>query len=222
MISSEPAPPPIPDQGHLIERRIILSYAPVASRAGLAALLALDDRLGEIVAAARDPLIGQMRLTWWHEALAALDGAPPPAEPILRAVSAHLLPRGVTGAELARIVDGWEALLAIDSDPAAAFAGHAADRGEAVFAIAARLLGGEHRGLRDAGAGWALAGLGDPGARRIAAERLDGLTRGDRWPRALRPLSGMALLARADLRGGAPPGSIRRAARLFRHWLGGR
>ncbi|WEK43052.1 MAG: hypothetical protein P0Y64_17210 [Candidatus Sphingomonas colombiensis] len=222
MNSHDPAPSPIPDQGREIERRIILAYAPAASRAGLAALLALDDRLGEIVAAARDPLIGQMRLTWWHEALVALDRAPAPAEPILRAAAAHLLSSGITGAELSHIVDGWEALLAIDTDPAAAFAGHAVDRGEAMFGIAARLLGGDHPGLRDAGAGWALAGLREPRAREIAAERLDGLMRGDRWPRALRSLSGMALLARSDLGGDARPGSIRRAMRLFRHWLGGR
>lgn len=218
----EPPDPALgqPDmEARAIERRIVLSYVPAPVRPALAALLALDDRLGEIVRAARDPLIGQMRLTWWHEALVALDAAPAPAEPILRAIAADLLPRGVTGAALGQIVDGWEAALAIDADPAAALAVHAAERGEVLFALAARLLGGDDARLADAGAGWALATLRDPRAQ--AAARLDGLT-DRRWPRALRPLSAMALLARDDLDSAARPGSIGRAARLFRHWLGGR
>ncbi|MCW6530594.1 hypothetical protein NED98_10080 [Sphingomonas sp. MMSM20] len=221
MEPSDPAPGQPDMEARAIERRIVLSYVPAATRPALAALLTLDDRLGEIVRAARDPLIGQMRLTWWHEALVALDAAPAPAEPILRAIAAGLLPHGVAGAALGRIVDGWEAVLAIDSDPAAALAVHAAERGEMLFALAARLLGGGDARLADAGAGWALATLCDPRAQASAAARLAGLT-DRRWPRALRPLSAMALLARDDLDSAARPGSIGRAARLFRHWLGGR
>uniref|UniRef100_UPI0034A01D0A squalene/phytoene synthase family protein n=1 Tax=Sphingomonas bacterium TaxID=1895847 RepID=UPI0034A01D0A len=63
------APDPAPDP----ERALVLSYAPADRRAGLAALLALDATLARIVWSARDPLIGQMRLTWWHGALSALD-----------------------------------------------------------------------------------------------------------------------------------------------------
>ncbi|VVT08785.1 conserved hypothetical protein [Sphingomonas sp. EC-HK361] len=213
-----------PDEaGSAIERRIILSYARAPDRAALAALLALDDRLGEIVAAARDPLIGQMRLTWWHDALCALDTAPPPAEPTLRAVHADLLPRGVTGRSLAQLVDGWEALLAIESAPDQALEGHAQDRGAALFEVASRIFGAPDDRLAEAGRGWALAqaaartGQGADAARAHLARLTE-----RRWPVALRPLSAMALAARIDLSGGAPAGSLPRTVRLLRHRLTGR
>src|SRR3546814_21177126 len=56
-------------------------------------------------------MLGQMRLTWWHDALTRPDAAPPPAEPVLGAVAAELLPIGVTGTELAALVAGREELL---------------------------------------------------------------------------------------------------------------
>jgi 15-cis-phytoene synthase len=213
----------VTDPGRAIERRIILSYLPAYARSPFAALLDLDDRLGDIIAAARDPLIGQMRLTWWHDALCALDTAPPPAEPVLRRVHAAVLPHGVKGSSLAQFVDGWEALLAVESDPEGALAGHAADRGAALFAIGATLLGVTDPRLADAGRGWALA---DAHARtgHGAAEawrRLAGLT-DRRWPAPLRALSAMALAARFDLEGRLLPGSLPRTGRLLRHRLTGR
>lgn len=211
------------EAGRAIERRIILSYVPAAARAGIGALLALDDRLGAIVAAARDPLIGQMRLTWWHDAVQALDTAPPPAEPVLRALAADVLPAGVRGRQLAQLADGWEALLALDADADAAVAGHADDRGAALFGFAARIIGSTDPRLAAVGEGWALASLAArvPLAREAAETRLSTLTAA-RWPTSLRALSGLALLARADLHGDGTPGGVRRGARLLRHRLTGR
>ena len=65
------------------ERALALSYAPGAARDGMAALFALDDQLAGVVRTTRDPMVGQLRLTWWHEALAALDTAPPPAQAVV-------------------------------------------------------------------------------------------------------------------------------------------
>ena len=211
------------EAGSAVERRIILSYARGADRAAFSALLALDDRLGEIVAAARDPLIGQMRLTWWHDALCALDTALPPAEPTLRAVHADLLSRGVTRRSLAQLVDGWEALLAIDSAPEQALEGHAHDRGATLFDLASGLFGARDDRLAEAGRGWALADAAARTGQGIATARahLSSLT-DRRWPVALRPLSAMALAARIDLSDGAPAGSLSRTARLLRHRLTGR
>ena len=69
------------------ERALALSYAAETVRPGVAALFSLDDTLGQILRTTREPLVGQMRLTWWHEALRALDGAPPPAQPVLQALA---------------------------------------------------------------------------------------------------------------------------------------
>lgn len=209
--------------GHAIERRIVLSYLPATARMRVHALLALDDRLGTIVAVARDPLIGQMRLAWWHDALCALDSAPSPAEPILKGIQAEVLPHGVSGRSLAQLVDGWEALLAVENDPDRMLTRYAADRGTILFLAGAALLGVSDSRLADIGQGWALAeayrrtGRG----RREALAQLSDLM-AHRWPKELRALSAMALGARLDLTGAATAGSVTRAARLFRHRLTGR
>ena len=61
------------------ERALALSYVPREGRAGLAALWALDEMLGAILRSGRDPMVSQLRLTWWHDALCRLDQAPPPS-----------------------------------------------------------------------------------------------------------------------------------------------
>ena len=209
------------------ERRLAIAYAPAAARPALAALLALDARLGEVVATTREPMVGQMRLTWWHEALTRLDAAPAPAEPVLTAIAADALPRGASGAALAAMIDGWEALLEPAIGEAEALV-HARGRGATLFAAAARVLGAADDGPAAAGEGWALADLAqrlsDPAARARAGElarpRLAAARHG-RWPVPLRPLGALVLAADADL-AGTPAGSPRRVARLAWHRLTGR
>jgi 15-cis-phytoene synthase len=178
------------------ERRVVLSYAPATGRDGLAALLALDDQLAAIVRTTTQPMVGQMRLTWWHDAIMRLESAPPPAQPVLQALSRHVVP--VTGAAaLAPMIDGGEVLLDPDlSDEA--LREYAAGRG-ALFAAAAAVLGGSAERVGHAGEAWALLDLAahvrDPAlsgqARALAAT----LAERRRWPRALRALGAMTSLA---------------------------
>jgi len=206
------------------ERRVALSYAPAGARPGLAALLALDATLGGIVRTTREPLVGQMRLTWWYEALVALDTAPPPAEPVLAALAADVVGSGLSGARVAVMVEGWEALL----DPVdEAAVDRAASRGGVLFDAMARLLGGGT--VAAAGTGWAYADLAlhlsDPASAAHARDRgramLDAAT-ATRWPRRLRALGALALLARDDV-ADAPsrPAGWRRIGRVVRHGLTG-
>lgn len=206
------------------ERALALSYAPPRAHAALLALFALDDRLRTIVRRARDPLIGAMRLTWWADALERLDFGPPPAEPLLAELARTLLPTGVTGAALAAMVDGWERLLDRDDLDLSAYA---EERGGRLFAMAGQVLGVADDRLAMVGEGWALAGLVadwpalEARARELAVGRL--ATGYDRpWPRALRPLGALGLLARFDLAGETRPGSPRRVALLLMHRLTGR
>ncbi|MBW6526128.1 hypothetical protein KZ813_04700 [Sphingomonas sp. RHCKR7] len=208
---------------------MVLSYAPAGSRDGLAALLALDERLGAILRTTREPLVGQMRLTWWYEALDALDRAPAPAEPVLAALSATVVGR-VAGAALARQVEGWEALLEAPLT-IAALGAHATARGGSLFGAAATLSGiPADETIVSAGEGWALADLtrhlSDPAlasaARDAALSRLAAaLDR--RWPTPARALGALAWLARLDLtRPTRPAGHPARAVRLLWHRLSGR
>ncbi|WP_374944349.1 squalene/phytoene synthase family protein [Sphingomonas sp.] len=199
------------------ERALALSYAPADARAGMAALLALDDALAAILRTTREPMVGQMRLTWWYEALGALDERPSPANPVLQALAVHVLPH-VSGKTLAAMVDGWEALLDEPLDTAA-MERFAEARGGGLFGAAGAVLGVVRAGLEEAGAGWALAdlaaNLGDPGgaatARALAAPRLARAMRG-RWPVRARALGALVLLARPGT-----PGSPARVARLLWH-----
>jgi len=94
------------------ERALTLTYAAADRRAALTALWHLDERLAGVVRNTKEDRLGAIRLAWWREALARLDEAPAPAEPLLQELAATLLPLGLRGAELGTIADGWAALLA--------------------------------------------------------------------------------------------------------------
>jgi phytoene synthase len=213
------------------ERRLAVAHAHGAARAALATLFAVDERLGGIVARAKEPHIAMMRLVWWRDALAALDEAPPPAEPLLAAAAA-LRPDRLAGHELAALAEGWEPVLDDATLTEDTVAMHARLRGAGLFGLAGRVLGGGDERLVDAGEGWALADL----ARNFApAGRADALLEqarvpleramARRWPAALRPLGMLTALALQDARQGAqalrPPASPMRLVRLLAHrWTG--
>lgn len=215
------------------ELALAIGYAPSASRPALQALFDLDSALAVILSTTREPLVGQMRLTWWHEALTRLDTAPAPAEPVLAALAAMVLPRGVGGAGLATMIDGWEELLD-DLTNEEAMARFAERRGAGLFGMAGTVLGAADADpLTAAGAGWALVDLARHVRERGTAEKalamarvsLDTATR-HRWSRPARALGALAHLARLDaavpLDQPLPVGSPRRVARLAWHRLTGR
>ncbi|MEH3046861.1 squalene/phytoene synthase family protein [Sphingomonas adhaesiva] len=219
------------DTPRAAERALILGYAPVACRAALAALLALDDRLAAVLQTTREPLVGQMRLTWWHEALSRLDAHAPPAEPVLTALARDVV-RRTGAAPLADLVEGWEALLDMPLDREA-LERHARSRGAGLFRLAATVLApaaGDDPRIARAGEGWALADLSRhvsdtalaAATGRMAVERLEEGLAG-RWPVRARALGAMAHLARIDLtRADRPEGHPARAARILWHRATGR
>lgn len=189
------------------ERQLALSYAPADKRAALGVLWQLDERMGAIVGTAREPAIGAMRLLWWRDALTDLDdpGKAIPAEPLLAAVVATLLPRGLSGHALADLEQGWAALLESEAPGAQEITAHGEDRGAPLFALSGALLGAIPADLGLAGEGWALADLGhrlsDPDARRFAraeADRRLAEIDARRWPAVLKPLGLLTIFARAD------------------------
>jgi len=213
------------------ERRLCLAYAPAAGRAALATLWALDERFAAVLASTSESGIGAIRLAWWREALLRLDAAAAPAEPLLQAVAAYLLPRGVSGAALSGLEDGWLPLLG-DLD-ARGLTDHGRERGGRLFHAAASLLGAEaSEDLVREGEGWALTDLAFHLSDRALAERALVLARArwdaaprHRWPRPLRPLGILTALARADASAGFDrprrQGSPARILRVLWHGLTG-
>lgn len=189
------------------EVRLAMSYAPSRAAASLTALWSLDARLAGILRTTSEPMIGQMRLTWWHDAL----GKPGTiaGEPVLAALGATDL----APTHLQLIVEGWESLL--DGDDDAALAVFADARGGGLFAAAAAVLGAGDP-VEQAGAGWALVDLARHHSRTDVARRALGMAAGrlatapTRWSKPARPLGMLAKLARRDLAGPEPQGSPRR------------
>lgn len=198
------------------ERRLATAYAARADRAALSALWALDETLAGLLGGTSEPMIGQMRLTWWHEALCGLDRGVVPDQPLLRGLADSVIGRGIAGTTLAAMIDGWEVLLDPDPIDDAALLVHADQRGTALFGAIGSVLGcGPGDSLAEAGRGWALIDLGlhlrDAAARArcfaLAEPALIKATR-SRWSRRGRPIGMLAVLAIRDLRAG--PGARRR------------
>src|SRR5205085_12556176 len=131
------------------------------------------------------PLISQMRLAWWREALERLDSAPPPAEPLLQALAAYVLPV-VSGAELAAMEEGWLILLGEAALTGDELARYAALRGGLLFHFTARLLGEADFPVEAAGAQWGLADLLRH-SRRVDEVKTPPPESKIKWPRKLRP-----------------------------------
>lgn len=214
------------------ERALTIAYAPAEARTALALLWRLDERLAGVVRATTEARLGQIRLAWWREALERLDTHPAPDEPLLKAIASDLLPRGVTGKALGRIADGWVVLLSTLPLDNADLAAHGADRGAALFDAAAAVVGSSHTGLKAAGEAWALVDLAfhisdratAVAALETARERIVQAGRA-RWPKRLRAMGALYVLARRDAEAGLDTarqvGAPRRVGRALLHHLTG-
>lgn len=180
------------------EQRLAMAYAPAASRSLCLGLLAFDARLAAIVRTASEPVLGQIRLAWWREQLAAEPESRRGGEPLLAELARW------RGAEdvLTGLVDAWEALLvgaALDRQGIEAIA---AARGQ-LWTKAAELSGhADHRiAAGQLGQAWALADLAARlGAGPEQSQGIEAAAASDwpalRLPRALRPLAVLYGLAR--------------------------
>jgi 15-cis-phytoene synthase len=212
------------------EVALALTYAPARIRGSVRTLFALDETLGGIVRSTREPTLGQMRLTWWHDALSRSSDGGTPGHPLLAELSSAIVGKhGVPPELLTRIVEGWELLLQPELTPVDLDA--YADRGAALFEAAAQILGDDHPDVRAAGRVWALTDLtrhaSDPDLaltvlRLAASQHL----RRERWPTPLRMLGALATLAYRDATEDRlplePKATPKRMMLALRHRLTGR
>ena len=187
------------------DMELSLLHMPARVRQAMEALFAIESAMGDVVMRSTEPTLGRVKLAWWRERLEALDEEPPPAEPRLDAVAKHLLPAGISGAEIAELEAGWATLLDPEPDPALV-----AGRGAILFQLAGQLLGASDPKLGQAGALYALALMAFPEAE----DELEAL-RGHPFPYALRPLT---MLARGVLHQDQGRGHL--LAMLAHRWSG--
>ena len=183
--------------------------------------MAIDEAMADVVARSTEPTLGAIKLAWWRERLEELDQGKVPAEPRLQAAARELLGRGISGASLAELEDGWLTLLEEQPD-----AERVGDRGAKLFALAATLLGASHPLIDPAGRLFAYQQVA---RRRLMAmhwpmDEIHRLSRG-RFPQPLRPVTALAALAARDSRRGPvvePEATPGRAFALIVHRLTGR
>jgi phytoene synthase len=184
-------------------------------------LFAIDDAMADVVARSTQPALGAIKLAWWRERLEELDECKVPAEPRLQAAAAELLPRGIGGAALAELEEGWATLLAKEPDVE-----DIATAGARLFEMAATLLGMTHPLIEPAGRLYGYENVARRGLMRVhwPMDELYQLSTHP-FPKALRPLTALAALAARDAKRPPPfepeatPG---RAVALVVHWLTGR
>ena len=122
------------------DRALMLLHFPSRVRPAIAALWAIDEAMGDTVMHATQPALAAIKLAWWREALIRLDSDPAPPEPRLRAAAQAILPLGISGSAVARLEEGWSALIEEQPD-----AGRVGQRGKVLFALEAAILGSRIR-----------------------------------------------------------------------------
>ncbi|WP_435200976.1 hypothetical protein [Qipengyuania sp. 902] len=190
------------------EAQVAIGYALPEHRGAFASLLAFDRNLARSVAGASEAIVGQLRLAWWRDALAASAGELPRGNPLLDELAKGF---GEHRPRLGALVDGWEAVLLAEPLDRSAIQALKAGREAGWLALGTTLdPGADVPAVRLAAGRWALADL------------LSGLPQEDRTPeliayaqasmgqpasmtRAMRPLAVLDALARRSLvAGGAP------------------
>ena len=172
--------------------------------------------MADVVVRATQPALAAVKLAWWRERLEELDNGKVPAEPRLQDAARELLPRGISGAQLAEIEAGWAALLQEAPDDELVVT-----RGAVLFGLGAALLNvPSEPTLSRAGRTFVAADV----RRRGLGEFNPRVTADLRMPRAVRPLTSLAALAARDLRHTQrePEATPGRAWTLLKHWLTGR
>jgi 15-cis-phytoene synthase len=130
------------------DRYVAALLAPRRARADLIALAAFLSEASRAVAVASEPMIGEIRLQWWRDAIAAgeMTGSPV-ADAMLRTIAEHALPRDL----VLSILDGKSLELA--PEPASSLQKIISDHVDverAAFQLAACILGVEKTPAADA------------------------------------------------------------------------
>ncbi len=140
-------------------------FAPAARREALFALYAFNYEIARVREAVTQPVLGQIRLEWWRENIAAaFDGGPVRRHVVVEPLTAAIRGRGLTRAYLDRLIDARAADFA-DEPPAslAALEDYAEATSSTLVALALEVLRARDPEAAEAGRhigiAYSLAGL---------------------------------------------------------------
>jgi phytoene synthase len=211
------------------------------ARADVVAVYAFNDELSRIADAVREPLLGEIRLAWWGEALdEVFAGGEVRRHPVVEALAQAVRRRRLVRAPFDAMVEARHADL--DKLPLAdeaALKRYVDGTAGAVMALAIAILSGaDGLAARPAAQAWALAGLwrldAARGSRRLPAgfdaaavrAKVDEAMRAARPAAAVLPVTAFPAVAYATLArryaAGAAPSELEKRLRLTTAALTGR
>jgi phytoene synthase len=198
------------------EAELAIAWSAPKLRAPLTTALQLDRRLARIVARTTEPMLGQMRLAWWREALGKPVSERPRGDAVLDAIGVHWEGRE---SALVAMVDGWEVLVTAETIGIEEARVLGMGRGTFFAALDQRDDRAGQDRLAAAGYRWALAdaaaAVSSSGERAVLVSV--GLARahiGGSFPRDLRGLAVLEALALRSLKRGGQPLMAGRGASL--------
>lgn len=155
--------------------KLAIVYAAKPLRGSFEWLLTLDARLKRSVLGASEPLIAQIKLAWWRDAICAAPPMRPKGEPMLQQLADMNSQNNQFDLEQSALalVEAWEKLASADQADANALADYASLRGEALFGSYGRWSGqADLAGILSAGSEWALLDIGRASDAAVEPVRL--------------------------------------------------
>lgn len=145
--------------------RLAIQYTAPEHRAAFRLLMLIDQRLNDVVAKVREPLIGQIKLAWWREGLASAAADRPKGEPLFEALNA--CGQAISPAALEGLVSAWEALIDADEWTQDILLKHSGLRSAAIFGTYAEWVRSP-TDMLGIGQAWASVSLGQAYPGRIS------------------------------------------------------
>ena len=146
------------------DRFLCALFAPEAEREDLFALYAFNQEVARIREAVSEPLIGQMRLQWWHDAMDAIYAGDAPRHHVAIGLAEAVRRHDLTRAHFDRLIDARSGDLDDHAPPdTAALVTYAENTSATLTALSIEVLGQRDGAAEEAGRGvgiaWALTGL---------------------------------------------------------------
>lgn len=146
------------------DRYLTCLFAPAEKRAHLVALYAFNLEIAKTAEVVQEPMLGQIRLQWWREALAEIFSGTPRRHDVVEALAVAVTAGDLPEYELLALIDAREFDLAGDApENLAALEDYARGSSSRLVTLALRTLGCDSPAAlavgESVGLAWALTGL---------------------------------------------------------------